>query len=145
MLAEAVVGVIAIYLRILGHLTLDSDYAGSDPTSLPQETGGMVMKKLSLIAGVVIGVLGLVVSANAIERHLAASDTARSLQTIESGMDWDGETPITAVEQADRMDANVDVWRSQKSQRNTSGLLGLLLLGGGVTAAVAGPRLARRS
>ena len=103
------------------------------------------MKKLSLIAGVVIGVLGLVVSANAVERHFAASDTARSLKTIESGMDWDGETPITAEEQADRMDANVDVWRSQKSQRNTSGLLGLLLLGGGVAAAVAGPKLAQRS
>ena len=101
------------------------------------------MKKLSLIAGVVVSVLGLVVSANAVERHIAARDTARSLEIIESGMDWDSVTPITIEEQTDRLDANVYVWRSQKSQRNTSGLFELLLVGGGV-AAVAVPKLSRQ-
>lgn len=89
------------------------------------------MKKLTLIAGAVVAVLGLVVSANAVERHFAASDTAQALETIESGMDWDGVTPITAEQQADRLDANVEVWRMEKSQRNTRGLLGLALLVGG--------------
>ena len=103
------------------------------------------MKKISLIAGIVIAILGLVVSANAVERHVAASETAAALDVIESGMDWDGVSPITAQQQAERMDANVDVWRDQKSQRNTSGLLGFLLMSGGVAASVLGPRLGQKN
>jgi len=105
----------------------------------------LVMKKISLIAGVVIGALGLFASANAVERQFAVRSTAEALEIIEAGVDWDGTTPITAEDQADRMNANVDVLRTQKGQRNTSGLLGLLLMGGGVAAVVVGPKLGRVS
>lgn len=103
------------------------------------------MKKATLIGSVAVGVLGLVVSANAVERHLAARETADALKIIDSGMDWDGVTPISTQEQAERMEANVDVWQSQKNQRNTRGLLGLLLIGGGAATAVFGPKLGRCS
>ena len=86
------------------------------------------MNKKLLIVGAVLTLLGLGLSANAYERHLAARDTSAALAVIDSGMDWDGVTPITQEERNDRLDANLEVWRTQKGQRNTRAIVAMLMV-----------------
>ena len=96
------------------------------------------MKKISLMIGVVVLVLGLSVSAYAIERHVALVSSAESLDLIRAGFDWDGKTPLSTEEQTDRLNANVEVFRTEKRQRNVSGLFGAMLVGGGAAATTFG-------
>lgn len=96
------------------------------------------MKKYIWITGIAVALAGLASLAYAAERQAAMSDTNASLQVIDSGMDWDGQTPINQQQQAERMDANVSVLVNQKGQRNFSGGLGMALLVAGVGATVAG-------
>lgn len=83
------------------------------------------MKRGFLAASILAGVLSVGFMVMAGERAMATSETNSALDIIASGVDWDESTPISAEQQADRMEANVEVLRSQKSARNTWGGLGV--------------------
>ena len=89
------------------------------------------MKSPKGIAAIVIAMLGILLVANAVERHMAAKDTGKAMDTIAAGKGWNGED-ITPEEQNDRMSANAPIYSEQKSQRNTRGLAGFALLGAGL-------------
>ncbi|MCA9126020.1 MAG: hypothetical protein KDB22_03005 [Planctomycetales bacterium] len=98
------------------------------------------MKTVSrIVAGIAIAI-GLGMTAYALERNTAVSETLDALALIDSGRDWDGTTPISQEQQTERLQSNTDVLRNQKSQRTTSGLLGLLLIAGGTAGLIVGPR-----
>ena len=86
------------------------------------------MNRSLLVTCIVTGVLTAIFSFMAIERTMAANETSAALSIIDQGLDWDGETPISAEQQADRMNANLDVLSTQTSQRNTQGILAILML-----------------
>ena len=86
------------------------------------------MKRGLIITSIVTGVLAAAFLFMAVERNAAANDTSAALEVISQGLDWDGSTPITMDEQTDRMNANLDVLVSQKSQRNTQGILAFLMI-----------------
>lgn len=77
------------------------------------------MKRCFLIAGVVAGVLSVISLTMAGERVWATIETAKAIEIVERGLDWDQTTPINVVQQADRLKANVDILRSQAADRNT--------------------------
>ncbi|MCP3918643.1 MAG: hypothetical protein GY711_24115 [bacterium] len=92
------------------------------------------MPRPATIATIAILLAGCALLVVAGERHVSAADTSEALELIDSGLDWDGATPISIVQQTDRMNANVAVLRDQKSARNLRGGLGLLLVGAGAFA-----------
>ena len=100
------------------------------------------MKKYLWIAGISVALAGLASLAYAVERQTAVADTNSTLELIDSGLDWEGQTPISQQKQTARMDANVAVLADQQGQRNSSGLLGLALLSTGVGIVVAGKKAA---
>ena len=99
------------------------------------------MKKYTWFTGVAVAIVGLASLAYAAERQTAISDTQATLEIIESGMDWDGKTPIDQTKQTERMDANVSVLADQKGQRNFSGSLGFGLLALGLVTTVVGRKI----
>jgi di/tricarboxylate transporter len=74
------------------------------------------------IAAALLMVLFVLMTA---ERAMAVSGTAKALDTIEQGLDWDGTTKISTQQQTDRINANLDVLVRERSQRNTWGGLAL--------------------
>lgn len=98
------------------------------------------MKRVVQIVASVAIVIGLGMGAYAWERASAMSETAEAMDTIAEGLDWDGESKITPQQQVERMEANAEMLRSQKSQRTTSGLLSMALIAVGAAGFVVGPR-----
>ena len=86
------------------------------------------MKRGLLMTTIVTGILTLAFGAMTVERSMAAGETSAALDLINQGLDWDETTPITMEQQTDRMNANLEVLQSQKSQRNTQGTFAFLML-----------------
>ncbi len=84
------------------------------------------MKFGILISCIVAGVLAIVFFVMAGERYVASGSTSQAIEVINRGLDWDETTPISAEQQADRMEANLDVLGRQESQRNMWAGLGML-------------------
>ena len=86
----------------------------------PMKEGDSMVKnnRFTWISLATTAVLALVFLFMAIERTMVSSETAATLDTIEKGLDWDEQTPITIEKQTERMEANLEIYRSQTSQRN---------------------------
>ena len=84
------------------------------------------MKSPLLLTAIVAGVLSVICLTMAGERAVATGNTWDAIKVIESGMDWDQITPITTSQQAERMEANLNILQTQVSGRNTWGILGLV-------------------
>ena len=90
-----------------------------------------IMKSPKSILAIAAATIGMMLVANAFERHGAASESAQAMDTIAAGKGWNGED-ITPAEQNERMAVSADLFSTQKSQRNTRGFAGVVLLGAGL-------------
>lgn len=83
------------------------------------------MHNALMTASIFTALLALVFVGIAGERAFASSQTSDALHTIHCGLDWDNVTPISPKQQTERLAANVEILKTQKSSRNFWGGLGI--------------------